>query len=77
MLDIFQFIFLPSSGLAFISSVALCLIPVARRKFVKVKMIVDVITIISAILLPVLSGVFLVRWEAQQKVFILLKVSEN
>ena len=77
MMEIFQFIFLPSAGLAIISSVVLCLIPAADRNFVKVKMIIDMIIIIAAIVLPILSGVFLLRSEPYQEAFIFVKVRER
>ena len=75
MMEIFLFVFLPSCGVAVISSVLLCLIPAAKMKgkLSKVKMTIDISVVIVAILIPVLSGIFLVN-PMPRSVFVLLKV---
>ena len=73
MMEIFLFVFLPSCGVAVTSSVLLCLIPAAKMKFSKVKTIIDLLIVIVAILIPVLSGIFLVN-SVPRSVFVFLKV---
>ena len=47
--------------------------PAAKMKFSKVKTIIDLLILIVAILIPVLSGIFLVN-PMPRSVFVLLKV---
>ena len=47
--------------------------PAAKMKFSKVKTIIDLLILIVAILIPVLSGIFLVN-PVPRSVFVFLKV---
>ena len=75
MIEIFKFIFLPACGVSIFCSVMMCLIPSAAMegKFNAVKMIVDIITIITTILIPVYSGIYLVS-PCLQNEFVFVKV---
>ena len=75
MIEIFKFIFLPACGVSIFCSMMMCLIPSAAMegKFNAVKMIVDIITIITTILIPVYSGIYLIS-PCLQNEFVFVKV---
>ena len=75
MKEIFLFVFLPSCGVAISNSVLMCLIPAAQMKgkLSKVKTTIDLFIVIVAILVPVLSGIFLIN-PGPRSVFVFLKV---
>ena len=78
MMEIFLFIFLPACGLSIISSVMMYFMPAAKLKgkVRAVKSVINSIVIIAAILIPILSGIFLVSPGLQTR-FVFAKVSKR
>ena len=77
MLQIFGFIFLPGCALAIITSLLIYFIPsvkLAENKQ-RVKMVLDIIIIIAAILILLIPGIYLVS-PGTQISFVLVKVCE-
>ena len=75
MLEIFWFIFLPGCALSVICSLLIYFFPTIRLKGKKLwlKMILDAIIITVAVLIPIMSGIHLVR-PGPQSAFIFVKV---
>ena len=78
MMEIFLFIFLPACGLSIISSVMMYFMPATKLKgkVRAVKSVINSILIIAAILIPLLSGFFLVS-PGPQTGYVFAKVSKR
>ena len=77
MLQIFQSIFLPGCALSIITSLLIYFVPSVKlnEKQQKVKMVVDIIIIITAILILIMPGIYLVS-QGDQISFVFVKVSK-
>ena len=77
MLQIFKFIFLPGCALSILCSLLIYFVPSVKlsEKQQKVKMVIDIIIIITSILILIIPGIYLVS-PGPQISFVFVKVSK-